>query len=103
MQTVLRVAFAVILGLILAVFGFLITLAGYNTLREWPAISLLHALCGVVWILAGPLMLAGSMWILGSLGRHRIPLWGTGAAAIVAGTVLIAGVLTHIVPCSGPS
>ncbi len=100
---ILRLAFVVILGLIVMGFGLVVTRAGYSTLLEWPAISVAHALCGLVWILAGPAMFAGSLWVLGSLGRHRIPLWGAGAAAILAGTVLIAGVLTHAVPCAGPS
>jgi hypothetical protein len=30
-------------------------------------------------------------------------LWLAGAASIVAGGALVVGVLTHAVPCSGPS
>ena len=84
-------------------FGFLIFKAGYSTLREWRAIGAAFAACGVLWILSGPAMFAGGSWVLASLGRRSIPFWITGAACVVAGGTLLVGVLTHVVPCSGPS
>lgn len=84
-------------------FGFLISRAGYSTLREWRAIGAAYAACGVLWILSGPAMFAGGAWVLASLGRRAAPLWMAGAASVVAGGVLVAGVLTYVIPCSGPT
>ena len=84
-------------------FGFLISRGGYMTLREWSSIGAGYSTFGVLWALAGPIMFVAGCWVLGSWGRREIPLWLGGAAAIIAGTVLVAGVLTHVIPCSGPS
>lgn len=84
-------------------FGFLVSQAGYSTLREWRAIGAAYAACGVLWILSGPTMFVGGSWVLASLGRRQTPLWMAGAGSVLAGAVLVVGVLTHVVPCSGPS
>jgi hypothetical protein len=96
----------VVMSLVAAVtifFGFLISREGYSILREWRAIGAAYAACGVLWILSGPAMFAGGSWVLASLGRRATPLWLAGAASVVAGGTLVVGVLTHVVPCSGPS
>jgi hypothetical protein len=69
----------------------------------WSSISAAYAAFGVLWIVAGPVMLACGLWALGTLGRSRIPLWIGGAATALSGGSLIAGVLSYVVPCSGPS
>ena len=84
-------------------FGFLVSRVGYLTLREWTAIRAGFATCGALWALAGPAMFVAGWWVLLSLGRHPAPLWLAGAASIVAGGAVVVGVLTHVVPCSGPS
>jgi hypothetical protein len=83
-------------------FGFLVTKAGYSTLREWRSIGAGYAACGALWALAGPAMFVAGLWVLLSFGRRPTPLWLAGAASIVAGGALLAGMLTHVVPCSGP-
>jgi len=99
-----RTVLPLVISLVLIFFGFLIAQAGYSMIhREWHSIGSALAACAVAWILAGPVMFVAGWWVLGSWGRREIPLWLGGAAAIIAGTVLVAGVLTHVIPCSGPS
>jgi hypothetical protein len=47
-------------------------------------------------------MFIAGLWVLASRGRHRMPLWMGGLSAVLAGAVLVVGVLTYVVPCSGP-
>jgi len=84
-------------------FGLLISKAGYSTLREWRSIGAGYSACGALWALAGPAMFVAGWWVLLSFGRRSTPLWLVGTASIVAGGALVVGVLTHVVPCSGPS
>jgi len=84
-------------------FGFQVSRAGYSTLREWSSIGAGLTTCGALWALAGPTMCVAGWWVLLSFGRRRAPLWLAGAASVVAGGTLLVGVLTHVVPCSGPS
>ena len=93
----------IVLAVFMLLFGYLIAAAGYQSLRRWSTISAAYAACGVLWVVAGPAMLAGGLWVLGTLGRNPIPLWISGVAAVFSGGSLIAGVLTDVVPCSGPS
>jgi zinc transporter ZupT len=84
-------------------FGFLASRGGYLTLREWRSIGAGLLTCGALWALAGPTMFVAGWWVLLTFGRRPTPLWLAGAASIVAGGALVVGVLTHVVPCSGPS
>ena len=84
-------------------FGFLVSKAGYSTLREWHSIRAGLSACGAIWALAGPTMFVAGLWVLLSLGRRPTPLWLAGVASIAAGGALVVGVLAHVVPCSGPS
>jgi len=95
-------AVSIALAAIWLLFGYSISNSGYRVLTEWSSIGSAYSTVGVVWLLAGPAMFGAGMWLLGSLGRHRVPLWLGGAAGIVAGASLIVGVLTYVVPCSGP-
>jgi len=95
---------ALVLAFIIVVFGFLIFSSGYSVVhREWGSVGSAFAACAITWMLADLVMMAAGAWVLGSAGGQRIPLWLSGAAAAVAGTSLVVGVLTHVVPCSGPS
>ena len=84
-------------------FGFLVSRGGYSTLREWRSIGAGLFTCGALWVLAGPIMFVAGLWVLLTLGRRATPLWLAGAGSIVAGGAVTVGVLTHVVPCSGPS
>ncbi len=83
-------------------FGYAISGSGYRVLGEWSSIGTAYAAVGSLWLLTGPAMFGAGLWLLGSLGRHRFPLWLGGAAGILAGGSLVVGVLTYVVPCSGP-
>jgi hypothetical protein len=98
-----RIAVATVVAAGMVCFGFVMFHEGYRTVRQWSSIGVAYALCGLIWTLAGPAMMAAGVWVLGSLGRHRLPLWIGGAAAVLSGAVLVTGVLTHVIPCSGPS
>jgi hypothetical protein len=95
-------AVSVALAAIWLFFGYVISESAYRVLRQWSSIGAAYAGIGIIWLLAGPAMFGAGLWLLGSLGRHRIPLWLGGAAGILAGVSLIIGVLTYVVPCSGP-
>jgi len=102
METRLGRAWPVV-AIIAIFFGFLISKLGYSTLREWSAIGAGYSFCGMLWALAGPVMFVAGCWVLLTLGRRSMPLWLAGAGSIVAGGTLVVGVLSHVVPCSGPS
>ena len=84
-------------------FGFLVSRGAFMTLQEWRSIGSGYSAFGILWALAGPIMFVAGGWVLLSLGRRSTPLWLAGAASLVAGGALVVGVLTHAVPCSGPS
>ncbi len=88
---------------VLLFMGVMVTGAGYSNVSKWEAISPWFAACVALWMVAGPVMAVAALWILLPLGRKRIPLLAGGAAGVLAGAVLFIGVLTAVVPCSGPS
>ena len=98
-----RTAATLVLACLMLLFGYLLAVAGYQSLRLWSSISAAYAACGVLWLVAGPTMLAGGVWVLGSFGRNRVPFRIGGIAALLSGVSLIAGVLSYVIPCSGPS
>jgi hypothetical protein len=106
METVIRKVWRLAVALIVAAamlfFGLLVSTMGYQTVREWSSISPTYASCGLLWVVAGLVMLVASLWVLGSLGRSRVPLLVGGAATALAGLVLVVGVLTYVIPCAGP-
>jgi hypothetical protein len=102
LQKARRVAVAVIVAAGMLLFGLLVSTMGYQAMREWSYISSAYASCGLLWVVAGPAMLVAGLWLLGSLGRNRIPLLVGGAAMAVAGVVLLVAALTSGIPCTGP-
>jgi len=84
-------------------FGYVISEGGYRILSQWHQISPLYAAIGVIWVVAGPIMLASGVGIFLSLGRRKLTLWAGSVSAICAGVSLVAGVLSYIVPCAGPT
>jgi hypothetical protein len=101
-QKARRIAVAIVAAAGMLFLGLLVSAMGYQTLREWSFISPAYASCGLLWVVAGPVMLVAGLWLLGSLGRNRIPLLAGGAATALAGVVLVVGVLTYVIPCAGP-
>ncbi len=98
-----RATAAILLAALMLMFGFPIAAAGYSALRNWSFLGAAFAACGALWIVTGPAMLLGGFWLLGTLGRNPIPLWIGGVAAALSGGSMVAGVLTYVIPCSGPS
>jgi hypothetical protein len=92
-----------LLGLAVAVLGFSILNSGRGVVDKWSQISAAYAACGVLWIICGALMSVGGLWVLASFGTHRLPLWLGAIGSVVAGASVVIGVLTSVVPCSGPS
>jgi len=101
-QKARRLAVASIVAAGMLFFGGVVSRIGYHILRHWSSIGPAYAACGVLWVLTGPVMLVAGLWVVGSLGRHRIPLLVGGAATALAGLVLVVGVLTYVIPCAGP-
>src|SRR5512133_724116 len=101
-NTILR--FAVMLtGLLEILLGGVLILFTLPAFREWSALTLSFRATILLWIIAAPVTLICGVWSLVGLGRHRLPQWIGGSAAISAGAVLIVGVLTHFIPCAGPT
>jgi len=84
-------------------FGYVVSRGGYRVLGQWQQISAPYAAFGVIWVAAGPVMLAAAVGIFLSRGRHSVPIWAGSISAVCAGATLIAGVLSFVVPCAGPS
>ena len=98
-----QMARIIMLAAVMLPFGYLIAAAGYQTLGRWSAISTAYAACGALWVVTGMAMMGAGLWVLGSLGRNQIPLWIGGVGAVLSGGSLIAGVVSNVIPCSGPS
>ena len=94
---------ALVLAAVMLVFGCLVAVGGWKALENSASISPAFIGIAILWLVAGPAMLGGGMWLAASLGRSRAPLWIGGVAAVLSGGSLIAGVLTYVIPCSGPS
>jgi hypothetical protein len=97
-----RIAPAV-LGLVVAVLGLVFVNSGHQVTLKWSAIGAAFAACGVAWLVTGAAMVIGGLGTVISLGRQRLALWTGAVGSILSGVILIAGVLTYVVPCSGPS
>ncbi len=92
--------FAIALSLLL---GYGVSTSALEVFLKWSSISPWYAACGVLWAAGAAAMIVGGLWLAISLGRHRTPLAIGGAGAALSGSVLAVGVLTYVVPCSGPS
>jgi hypothetical protein len=101
-QKARRLAVTIIAAAAMLFLGLLVSAMGYQTVRGWSFISSAYASCGLLWVVAGPVMLVAGLWLLGSLGRNRIPLLVGGAATALAGVVLVVGLLTYVIPCARP-
>jgi hypothetical protein len=91
------------LGMMAALLGLGVFNNGLRIAREWPSISSAYAACAVAWMIAGPAMIIGGLWALGSLGRHKTSLWLAAAGSMLSGVLVIVGVLSSVIPCSGPT
>ena len=94
---------AMVLALLMLVFGSLMFLFGYFALSEWHSERAALIACGAVWILTGPAVFGSALWLLGSLGRSPLALRLGGTAVITSGTLLATAAAVGVLPCSGPA
>ena len=83
--------------------GFLTTGAGLLVLREWSAVGSTLAILGLLWTFIGVSMAVSAVWLILSVGRQRLPLAIGGGGGILSGVLILAGFVTHVVPCTGPA
>lgn len=94
---------AMVLALLMLLFGSLMFLFGYFALSEWQSERAALIACGVVWILTGPAVFGSGLWLLGSLGRNHLALRIGGTAVVASGTVLATAAAVGVLQCSGPA
>lgn len=96
-------AAAMILALLMLLFGLVMSAFGYVGIHEWRSEGAALIACGVVWALTGPAIFGSALWVFGSLGRNRMALRIGGTAILASGTVLAAAALADVLQCSGPT
>ena len=94
---------AMVLALLMMLFGSLISLFGYGALREWQSEGAALVAFGVVCILTGPAVVGSALWVLGSLGRSALALRIGGTGIVASGIVLALAAATGVLPCTGPA
>ncbi len=94
---------AMVLALLMLLFGSLMFLFGYFTLREWRSEQAALIACGVAWILTGPAAFGSALWLLGSLGRNPLARRIGGTAIVGSGSVLATAAVVGVLQCSGPA
>jgi hypothetical protein len=100
-----RVDLERLIGTAFLILGFATTSAGLLVLREWSAVGLALATLGLLWTVSGFAMVVSAVWLilLLPLGRQRFSLSVGGGGSILSGVLIMAGFLTHVIPCSGPA
>ncbi|HWR52345.1 MAG TPA: hypothetical protein VN428_14630 [Bryobacteraceae bacterium] len=101
-RPLLRIA-GLLCAVLMLLFGAIVSRGGYRVALQWREVSAPYSAIAVVWIAAGAVMLTAALAIFLSGARQRLPLWAGGVGAVAAGSALVAGVLTYVVPCAGPS
>lgn len=92
-------------GTAFLVLGFATTSAGVLVLREWSAVGSALATLGLVWTLSGFAMVVSAVWLflLQPHEQNQLPLSVGGVGSILSGALIMAGFLTHVIPCTGPA
>jgi len=100
-----RVDLERLIGTAFLILGFATTSAGLLVLREWSAVGLALATLGLLWTVSGFAMVVSAVWLIlpVPLGRQRFPLSVGGGGSILSGVLIMAGFLTHVIPCSWPA
>lgn len=89
-------------AIVMLFLGGVILVSGYEYLLEWSALQPILAIVTLLWVGTGLLACGSALWLL-SGSRGPGALWLGAAAAAAAGLTLAFGVLTHVVPCPGPT
>jgi hypothetical protein len=96
-------AVRLIAGIVLLLLAYITTGAGLPVLLEWSAISFALAVLALLLTFSGIAIFISGVWLILPFGRQMFPLAMGGCGGLLWGALLIAGVLTHVVPCSGPA
>jgi hypothetical protein len=91
------------LAMLMLLFGAIYGRSGYALLGEWSAISRALAACAVLLVVCSAVMVACGILLLVKKSSSAQPLWIGGAATTLCGIVILAGVLSNVIPCAGPS
>jgi hypothetical protein len=83
-------------------YGVVPAVIGVVILREWEAFSVAVIVFAVLFFLGGMVMLSSLLWLSGTVGRSRRPLWAGGIASIFNAIIFASVTVTDILPCSGP-
>jgi hypothetical protein len=83
-------------------YGLVPVFVGCIVLREWAGESAPWILFGVLFLLAGTVMVSSALWSLVTVGRSCLPLWIGGIASILNSGIFAWATLTDVLPCSGP-
>jgi hypothetical protein len=83
-------------------YGLVPVIVGCIVLREWAALSAPLIVFGVLFLVAGTVMVSCALWLFVTVGRSRLPLWIGGIGSILSAGILASVTLTDVLPCSGP-
>jgi hypothetical protein len=94
---------AMVMALLMLLFGSFMFLVGYVGLSEWRSESAALIACNLMWILTGPVVFGSALWLFGSLGRNPLALQIGGTALVGSGAVLVTAAATGVLQCTGPA
>jgi RsiW-degrading membrane proteinase PrsW (M82 family) len=83
-------------------YGLLPVAVVWVSLPRWDAFSMSIIAFVVMFAVGGIVMLSSLLWLLGTMGRARTPLWAGGIASLANAALFAFFTLTDILPCSGP-
>ncbi len=92
-----------ILAILFLGLGLLVFLSGMELVWEWGAIGHVLAFVDVLMLLCGSIMIVTAIWLFITLGRKGIALWMGGTAAALAGSAVVVGTVSKVIPCGGPA
>ena len=96
-------AIALVLTIPLLFFGILMFLGGWLDFSDWKSESAALIALDLGFLATGLTTVVAALWILASLGRKALPVRIAALSAIAAGTLMLAGTLSYVLPCSGPA
>jgi hypothetical protein len=96
-------ASAIVLALLMLLFGAFMFLVGYVGLSEWRSERVTLIACSVVWILSGSAVFGSALWLFGSRGRNPLALRIGGAASMASGAILATAAAAGVLQCTAPA
>ncbi len=93
---------AMVLALLMMLFGCVMFLMGCAAFRELRSEQATLIATGIFFLFAGAATIVSGVWLIGTLGRARMPLQIGGTAILTSGTVLLLAAGLGVLQCSGP-